>query len=461
MSLSTGSHDLDWIEAGRTSQRSEVSGTVDPYAQAQIGVTAEGAGIRVVRVTGDLGSGSVASLDEILVSQISARLAGLVVDLSTASFVGVRGVAAVVYAAERARQRGLALSVVIGEHAEITRVLSRVCRGGGGGGEGRGGGGGREGGGGGRGGGGKGGGRGGGGGEGGGGGRGGGEDALLVHTSLNSSLHACRGLLAGCDAAATCVTESSRSGGDVSAGKTLMIALHRQPDHATVTSAVSWTGPESAQSARRWRSCSSMSNGSPSTSRSFRSAGFRHCRCSRRLLPRPEAGHSPTDPLRGLAGGHRIASCTRRTGHGAAGSRPRGRASPAGNEARHNLAIPPFLDPHLASPRRARALFRRACMDWALGNAYDHAALVVNELVTNAVRHARTSCRLDIRLDARGLRVAVRDHGPVHPALIDDTGHLPRCGTGLHLVATLSHRWGVEQHADGKTVWVDLAPRPA
>jgi len=100
-------------------------------------------------------------------------------------------------------------------------------------------------------------------------------------------------------------------------------------------------------------------------------------------------------------------------------------------------------------------------MDWALGNAYDEAALVVNELVTNAVRHARTSCRLEIRLDDRGLRVAVRDHGLVHTALIDDTGHGPRCGTGLHLVAALSHRWGVEQHADGKTVWVDLAPRPA
>src|SRR5215212_9381011 len=188
MSRSTGSHDLDWIEPGRTSQRSEISGLVDPYAQAQIAVTAEGAGIRVVRVTGDLGSGSVASLDEILVNQISARLAGLVVDLSTASFVGVRGVAALVYAAERARQRGLALSVVIGEHAEITRVLSRVCR----------------------------------------------EDALLVHTSLNSSLHACRGLLPECDTASTSVSESSRSGGDVSAGKRLMIALNRQPDDATV-----------------------------------------------------------------------------------------------------------------------------------------------------------------------------------------------------------------------------------
>jgi hypothetical protein len=118
------------------------------------------------------------------------------------------------------------------------------------------------------------------------------------------------------------------------------------------------------------------------------------------------------------------------------------------------------LDPHLASPRRARALFRRACLDWALGNAYDDAALVVNELVTNAVRHARTSCRLDIRLDARGLYVGVRDQGPLHPALLDHTGHL-RTGAGLHLVTTLSHRWGVEQHVDGKTVWACFPPRPA
>ena len=119
-----------------------------------------------------------------------------------------------------------------------------------------------------------------------------------------------------------------------------------------------------------------------------------------------------------------------------------------------------ILDPHLASPRRARALFRRACLDWALGNAYDDAALVVNELVTNVVRHAHTSCRLDIRLDAHGLRVEVRDQGPLPPALLDQAGHLLHCGAGLHLVATLSNRWGLEPHVDGKTVWARFSPRP-
>jgi hypothetical protein len=118
------------------------------------------------------------------------------------------------------------------------------------------------------------------------------------------------------------------------------------------------------------------------------------------------------------------------------------------------------LDPHPGSPRRARALFRRACLDWALGSSYDDAALVVNELVMNAVRHARTPCRLDIRLDRRGLWVGARDDAPVASALLGSTGRPPPCGTGLHLVAALSHRWGVEQHVDGKTVWARFAPRP-
>jgi anti-anti-sigma regulatory factor len=415
MSRSTGFNDLDWIEAGRTPQRSDVSGMVDPYMQAHIAVTAEGAGVRVVRVTGDLGSGSVASLDEIVVNQISARLAGLVVDLSTASFVGVRGVAALVYAAERARQRGLALSVVIGEHTEITRVLSRVCR----------------------------------------------EDALIVHTSLNSSLHACRGLLPECDTATTSLTGSSRPGGDVSAGKTLTIALHRHPDHATVTlsgeltragvGAISQTLAELLLDVGRvvvdleglqigWLPALQVFPSTLAAAGGWPFARLTLCGASPEVtellhaLDVPDTVPLTADPAAALA---------------------RLETRPAATSRYH------LLDPHLASPRRARALFRRACMDWALGNAYDHAALVVNELVTNAVRHARTSCRLDIRLDARGLRVAVRDQGPVHPALIDDTGHTPRCGTGLHLVAALSQRWGVEQHADGKTVWVDLAPRPA
>jgi anti-anti-sigma regulatory factor len=204
MSRSTVPSELDWTTSDRSPQQSEASGVVDPYEQAQIAVTAEGAGIRVVRVTGDLGSGSAASLDEVLGSQIDARLAGLVVDLSAASFIGVRSVAALVRAADRARRRALALSVVIGEHVQIPRVLSRVCR----------------------------------------------ENGLLVHTSLDGSLHACHGLLPEGDTAATSTAEPSRPRDDMTAGETLTIALHRQPDHAVLTLSGELTRAEPARSPR-------------------------------------------------------------------------------------------------------------------------------------------------------------------------------------------------------------------
>src|SRR4051812_19341637 len=401
MSRSTVPSELEWTTPDWSPQQSEASGVVDPYEQAQIAVTAEGAGIRVVRVTGDLGSGSAASLDEVLGSQIDARLAGLVVDLSAASFIGVRGVAALVRAADRARRRALALSVVIGEHVQIPRVLSRVCR----------------------------------------------ENGLLVHTSLDSSLHACHGLLPEGDITAT--------------SETLTIALHRQPDHAVLTLSGELTeagaGPLTQTLAELLLDVGTVAvdlkdlqvgwtpalQVFPST---LAAAGGWPCARLALFWASPEVaalltalGVPDTVPLTA----DRAAALARLQTRPAALSRYH------------------VLDPHLASPRRARALFRRACLDWALGNAYDHAALVVNELVTNAVRHARTTCRLNIRLDALGLRVAVRDRGPVPSALIDDTVHMPRSGTGLHLVAALSHRWGVEEHADGKTVWVHLAPRPA
>ena len=137
---------------------------------------------------------------------------------------------------------------------------------------------------------------------------------------------------------------------------------------------------------------------------------------------------------------------------------PRG-AAPAGIPGRagstRTLIRSHVLEPHLGSPRRARALLRRACLDRALGDAYDDAALVVTELVTNAVRHTGTPCRLTVTLDDDGLRVAVRDQGVVAPALLDHR----RCGAGLHLVANVAQAWGVVRHADGKTVWARFPPR--
>jgi len=110
----------------------------------------------------------------------------------------------------------------------------------------------------------------------------------------------------------------------------------------------------------------------------------------------------------------------------------------------------------LSSPRRARLFVKAACADWQLHSICEDAMLVASELVDNAVMHAHSGCRLDIRLDALGLTVAVRDHdyrGLLMPLAIDSAGQRRH---GLFLVAAISRTWGVNPTENGKCVWALL-----
>jgi anti-sigma regulatory factor (Ser/Thr protein kinase) len=95
------------------------------------------------------------------------------------------------------------------------------------------------------------------------------------------------------------------------------------------------------------------------------------------------------------------------------------------------------------------------------------AAVVVSELVTNAVLHGRRPIELELSADESTVRIEVfdgdRDHQGVarRPVGVDD-----HHGRGLHVVDALARRWGVDAHARGKVVWAELAlanggPRPA
>ena len=120
---------------------------------------------------------------------------------------------------------------------------------------------------------------------------------------------------------------------------------------------------------------------------------------------------------------------------------------------RNELALPADS----TAPRRARALLRAATEDWGLDDdLYQDAAMVVTELVANAVDHAGTGSTLTVDLDDRGLRVAVRDGRAdcaPRPRPVDPTA--PR-GRGLQMIDALTASWGVVMHADGKTVWAVL-----
>ncbi|MEU5384643.1 ATP-binding protein [Kitasatospora cineracea] len=88
----------------------------------------------------------------------------------------------------------------------------------------------------------------------------------------------------------------------------------------------------------------------------------------------------------------------------------------------------------------------------------DAARLVVSELATNAVRarggpHGFT---LSLVLDRDHLLVQVGDRDP-HPPRPREAGPDATGGRGLHLVDTLSSRWGYYRTApDGKVVWAEL-----
>jgi anti-sigma regulatory factor (Ser/Thr protein kinase) len=78
-------------------------------------------------------------------------------------------------------------------------------------------------------------------------------------------------------------------------------------------------------------------------------------------------------------------------------------------------------------------------------------ALMVSELATNAVVHARSAFVVTIDRTGTSVRVAVSDQGQGNPQLISATPQDPH-GRGLHIVGRLSDSWGIE----GRSVWFRL-----
>ena len=82
--------------------------------------------------------------------------------------------------------------------------------------------------------------------------------------------------------------------------------------------------------------------------------------------------------------------------------------------------------------------------------------LLVSELVTNAVRHVKSTqpVELAVRIGAGAVRVEVRDAGagfePGTPRPRGADG-----GFGLFLVERMASRWGVDTQ-DGTRVWFEL-----
>ncbi len=94
----------------------------------------------------------------------------------------------------------------------------------------------------------------------------------------------------------------------------------------------------------------------------------------------------------------------------------------------------------------------------------DTASLLVSEVVTNSVLHARTETSVQLSWNGSGVVVEVSDHSPLRP------GRRPHSaesitGRGLDLVEGLADDYGLILRAVGKTVWFTLGdvqpPGPA
>ena len=115
------------------------------------------------------------------------------------------------------------------------------------------------------------------------------------------------------------------------------------------------------------------------------------------------------------------------------------------------------LEQPRSSARRARTFVRAACADWRIDEIRDDATIVASELVTNAVLHAGTACRLTLRYNAFGLTVEVRDDRPdrvPEPPPVDSEP--PERLSGLFMVDALTREWGIMPRTHDKTVWALL-----
>ncbi|MEU2065149.1 ATP-binding protein [Streptomyces sp. NPDC013455] len=123
----------------------------------------------------------------------------------------------------------------------------------------------------------------------------------------------------------------------------------------------------------------------------------------------------------------------------------------------HVCPVPPVAGTVSVVRRRAAAVLA----DWDVRpELAEDALLVVSELVTNAVIHARPPAELRmswVRGDTGGtLRIAVTDAGPV-PATARSAMDPDEHGRGEAIVHALATRHGMRLHPGGVTRWAELA----
>jgi anti-sigma regulatory factor (Ser/Thr protein kinase) len=125
------------------------------------------------------------------------------------------------------------------------------------------------------------------------------------------------------------------------------------------------------------------------------------------------------------------------------------------------------LRPQPCAVKAARDFARATLGQWQANRLFDDAAVVISELVTNAVRYGRRAglvrsapdARLELVLMRRDgcLVCVVTDPNPGPPVRMEPD-YVAETGRGLCVVESLSKQWGWTPLAtDRKAVWAALA----
>lgn len=118
---------------------------------------------------------------------------------------------------------------------------------------------------------------------------------------------------------------------------------------------------------------------------------------------------------------------------------------------RERVALPHSVH----GPAQARAVVAAATERLGLQAVGDDVALLVSEMVTNAVRYASAPVALEIEADGTTVLVAVADGSPV-PPVTQPQDDQTEGGRGMLLVELMSQEHGVRLEGPGKTVWAML-----
>lgn len=109
----------------------------------------------------------------------------------------------------------------------------------------------------------------------------------------------------------------------------------------------------------------------------------------------------------------------------------------------------------LQTPGLARRFVKRALERWEAKSEIELVELLVSELVTNSIVHARSDVEVSVGIEADVARVAVFDSSldpPVRKLARPDES----TGRGMLMLDALSTAWGIDYTAGGKSVWFEI-----